>query len=47
MALMKEGKSIKIPRRRFLGASPEVEQAVKDIIVENLAEYFEHEYKLE
>lgn len=46
MALMKEGKSIKIPRRRFLGASPEVEQAVKDIIEENLAEYFEHEYKL-
>ena len=42
MALMKEGKSIKIPRRRFLGASPEVEQAVKDIIEENLAEYFEH-----
>ena len=46
MALMKEGKSIKIPRRRFLGASPEVEQAVKDIIEENLAENFEHEYKL-
>lgn len=46
MALMKEGKSIKIPRRRFLGASPEVEQAVKDIIEENLTEYFEHEYKL-
>ncbi len=46
MALMKEGKSIKIPRRRFLGASPEVEQAVKDIIEENLADYFEHEYKL-
>lgn len=46
MALMKEGKSIKIPRRRFLGASPEVEQAVKGIIEENLAEYFEHEYKL-
>ena len=46
MALMKEGKSIRIPRRRFLGASPEVEQAVKDIIEENLTEYFEHEYKL-
>ena len=46
MALMKVGKSIKIPRRRFLGASPEVEQAVKDIIEENLTEYFEHEFKL-
>lgn len=46
MALMKEGKSIKIPRRRFLGASPEVEKAVKEIIEENLTDYFEHEYKL-
>ena len=44
--LMKEGKSIKIPRRRFLGASPEVEQAVKDIIEENLAEYLEYEFKM-
>lgn len=46
LALMKEGRSIRIPRRRFLGASPEVEQAVKDIIEENLADYFEHEYQL-
>lgn len=46
MALMKVGKSIKIPRRRFLGASSEVEQAVKDIIEDNLTEYFEHEFKL-
>ena len=45
LALMKEGKSIKIPRRRFLGASPEVERAVKAIIEENLTEYFEHEMK--
>lgn len=45
MALMKEGKSIKIPRRRFLGASPEVEKVVKEIIEENLTDYFEHEYK--
>ena len=37
---------IKIPRRRFLGASPEVEQAVKDIIEENLAEYLEYEFKM-
>lgn len=46
LALMKVGKSIKIPRRRFLGASPEVEQAVKDIIEENLAEYLEYEFKM-
>ena len=46
MALMKEGKSIKIPRRRFFGASPEVEKVVKEIIEENLTDYFKHEYKL-
>lgn len=46
MALMKEGSSIRIPRRRFLGASPEVEKAVRGIIEENLADYFEHEYRL-
>lgn len=40
MALMKVGKTIKIPRRRFLGASPEVEAAVREIIEENLNEYF-------
>ena len=43
---MKEGKRIRIPQRRFLGASPEVEKVVKEIIEENLADYFEHEYKL-
>ena len=40
LALMKEGSSIKIPKRQFLGASPEVEQAVREIIEENLGEYF-------
>ena len=40
LALMKEGSSIKIPKRQFLGASPEVERAVRDIIEENLGEYF-------
>lgn len=40
MALMKVGSVIKIPRRRFLGTSPELEQRVKDIIETNLAEYF-------
>lgn len=46
LALMKEGKSIKIPKRRFLGASPEVEQSVKEIIEENLSEYFNNDFKL-
>lgn len=42
MALMKEGKSIRIPRRQFLGTSPEVEQAVTEIIERNLEEYLEN-----
>lgn len=46
MALMKVGKKIVIPRRRFLGTSPEVEKMVREIIEENLDEYFNHEYKL-
>ena len=36
MALMKVGASIKIPRRQFLGKSPDVEQAVRDIIEDNI-----------
>lgn len=43
MALMKEGRTIKIPRRQFLGHSPEVEQAVRDIIEENITEYFNND----
>lgn len=39
MALMKKGSAIKMPRRRFLGASPEVEAAVRQIIEENLSEF--------
>ena len=46
MALMKEGKSIKIPRRRFLGVSPEVEKAVRDIVEENITEYFNVEFEI-
>ncbi len=41
MALKKAGTTIKIPRRRFLGTSPEVEQAVRTIIEENLRGYVE------
>ena len=39
MALMKEGDTIKIPKRQFLGRSPEVEAAVREIIEKNLGEY--------
>ena len=39
MALKKEGSTVKIPRRRFLGASPEVERTVREIIEENLEAY--------
>ena len=46
MALMKMGSIIKIPRRQFLGASPEVEKAVTEIIEQNLEEYFNNEFKL-
>lgn len=43
MALMKTGSSIKIPKRQFLGASPEVEQSVREIIEENLTEYLKQD----
>lgn len=46
MALMKVGKSIVIPRRRFIGQSPEVEKFVREIIEENLNDYFNHEFEL-
>ena len=40
LALMPVGKAIRIPRRRFLGTSPEVERIVREIVEENLREYF-------
>lgn len=39
MALMKAGSKIRIPQRRFLGTSPEVEAMVREIIEDNLNEY--------
>jgi phage gpG-like protein len=42
MALMKVGHKIRIPKRAFLGFSPEVEQSAREIIEENLTEYFNH-----
>lgn len=46
MALKKTGSTIVIPKRQFLGVSPEVEKAVRDIIEGQLAEYFGNEFKL-
>jgi len=42
MALMKVGRKIKIPRRRFLGYSPEVEKIVREIMESNLSKYFDN-----
>lgn len=47
MALMKVGSTVKIPRRQFLGNSPEVEAAVRQIIEENLTEYFQTDFRIE
>ena len=46
MALKKVGTTLKIPRRRFLGTSPEVEQAVREIIEENITEYINFEFMI-
>ena len=40
MALMKVGSEITIPKRQFLGTSPELEAEVTSIIESNLEEYF-------
>lgn len=46
MALKKVGSTIKIPRRRFLGSSPEVEKAVRDIIERNITEYINFDFEI-
>lgn len=46
MALMRVGSKITIPRRQFLGYSPEVEKAVREIVEENLEEFFKSDFKL-
>lgn len=46
MALMKPGSVIRIPRRRFLGNAPEVEQTVRKIIEENITEYFNTDFDI-
>ena len=48
MALKKEGTTIKIPKRQFLGKSPEVEKAVREIVEDNMNEYFNsNDFKFE
>ena len=47
MALKKAGTTIKIPRRRFLGSSPEVETAVRSIIEANIADHVKQEINFE
>lgn len=42
MALMKVGSTIKIPRRRFIGASPEVDAICREIIDKNISEYLKN-----
>ena len=42
MALMKVGKTIRIPKRQFLGMAPEVVREVTKIIEDELEEYFNH-----
>lgn len=39
MALMRVGSKIRIPQRKFIGISPEVEAIVREIIEKNLTEY--------
>lgn len=40
MALKKAGDKIKIPERRFIGDSPEVQQAIRSIVEQNIQEFF-------
>lgn len=47
MALKRAGTTIRIPRRRFLGTGPEVERIVREIIEENLNEYFNVDFSIE
>ena len=47
MALKRAGTTIRIPRRRFLGTGPEVERIVREIIEDNLNEYFNMDFSIE
>ena len=41
MALQKVGKNIRIPQRQFIGNSPEVEKAVREIVIDNLEQFID------
>lgn len=47
MALKRAGTTIRIPKRRFLGTGPEVERIVREIIEDNLNEYFDMDFSIE
>lgn len=47
MALKRAGTTIRIPRRRFLDTGPEVERIVREIIEDNLNEYFNMDFSIE
>lgn len=47
MALKRAGTTIRILRRRFLGTGPEVERIVREIIEDNLNEYFNMDFSIE
>lgn len=47
MALKRAGTTIRIPRRRFLDTGPEVERIVREIIEENLNDYFDMDFSIE
>lgn len=40
MGLMKVGSTVKIPKRQFIGVAPEVEKTVREIIEDNLKDFF-------
>jgi phage gpG-like protein len=43
MALMKVGSTITIPKRRFIGTRPKLEEQVKAIVTENIEEFLKNE----
>lgn len=42
LALVKTGSKITIPKRQFLGSSPEVERAIERVIDDNVRDYLSH-----
>lgn len=42
LALVKVGSKITIPKRQFLGSSPEVERAIERVIDDNVRDYLSH-----